>query len=290
MAASQAALIEDAAAVMRRPVAAPRASTLQRVAGLAGVAAAVFTLARIAAPRTFVAPGAGAGGARGGVEMHLSGGSLQTVLPSEPAAADTSSTSIFRSVAGAAAMLLLAAGRKSSSSSSSKVAMQARSPFPSVPSKPMDNRRVANNGAAFYGKRQIAVRVNKNTNKPIFYRMHVKAGDVVQVCKGKDKGKVSTVLRVFRKWNRVLCLGVNYCIKHVRPQREDEVGQRVQVEAPMHSSNVMHYSEEQGVAGYLGIRYVEEDGKIVKQRYNKATSETIPRRKAPEWVPVLERE
>eukprot|EP00929_Paragymnodinium_shiwhaense_P043866 TRINITY_DN2252_c0_g2_i2.p1 TRINITY_DN2252_c0_g2~~TRINITY_DN2252_c0_g2_i2.p1 ORF type:complete len:272 (+),score=73.40 TRINITY_DN2252_c0_g2_i2:160-975(+) len=266
------------------------AAPMQRIASLVGVAAAVSALAGMATPRTFVTLGAGPFGASAGLDMRFAGGSLQSPVPVEPAAADASSSSLLRSVAGAAAMLLLAAGRRASSDAQSKVTMHARSPFPSVPSKPMDNRRVANNGAAFYGRRQIAVRVNKNTNKPIFYRMHVKAGDVVQVCKGKDKGKVSTVLRVFRKWNRVLCLGVNYCIKHVRPQREDEVGQRVQVEAPMHSSNVMHYSEEQGVAGYLGIRYVEEDGKIVKQRYNKATSETIPRRKAPEWVPVLERE
>ena len=60
-------------------------------------------------------------------------------------------------------------------------------------------------------------------------------GDTVQVMKGKDKGKaearisaavltlsqtwlqVTEVLRIFPKWNKILCLGVNYCIKHVRP-------------------------------------------------------------------------
>jgi len=133
------------------------------------------------------------------------------------------------------------------------------------------------------------VRVNVKTNKPIFFRMHVQKGDTVQVCKGKDKGKVTTVLRVFPKWNKVLCLGVNYCIKHVRPLREDDVGQRVMVEAAMHASNVMHYSEKVGLAGMLGIRYAKKNGRLVKVRYNRATGERIIRKKAPKWVPVLDR-
>lgn len=141
---------------------------------------------------------------------------------------------------------------------------------------------------------QIMVRVNDKTNKPIRYRMHIYPGDTVQVMKGKDKGKVTTVISVYPKWNRILCLGVNYCIKHVRPLRDEEVGQRVQVEAPMHSSNVMHYSEKEGVAGMLGIKYVSKAGKdgkqrLVKVRYNKATGEEIPRKKPQKWVPVLER-
>lgn len=109
------------------------------------------------------------------------------------------------------------------------------------------------------------------------------------VMKGKDAGKVTTVLKTYNKWRKVLCLGVNYCIKHVRPSREDEVGQRVQVEAPMMADTVMHYSEKENVAGNLGIRFEKRDDKYVKVRYNKATGEEIPERKPPQWVPVLER-
>lgn len=145
-----------------------------------------------------------------------------------------------------------------------------------------------------YKGRQIMVRVNPKTNKPIRYRMHVKPGDTVQVMKGKDAGKVTTILKIYPKWNKVLCLGVNYCIKHVRPMRDDEVGQRVQVEAPMHASNLMHYSEKEGVTGLLGIRYVPrtlKDGTVIynKERYNKATGEEIKRKIPPKWTPVLQR-
>lgn len=146
------------------------------------------------------------------------------------------------------------------------------------------------NGRAFYKGRQVAVRVNERTNKPIHYQMHVKPGDTVMVMKGKDAGKVTTVLRTYTKWNKILCLGVNYCIKHVRPEREDQVGQRVQVEAPMPAANVMHYSEKEGVPGLLGIKFEKnEDGYYEKVRFNKATGEVIPKKEAPKWVPVLDR-
>jgi len=173
------------------------------------------------------------------------------------------------------------------------VALNARSPFPSEPEPANQMRREGAmlQGGFFLKGRQTAVRVNPKTNKPIRFLMHVKAGDTVQVVSGKDKGKVTQVIKTFPKWNKVLCLGVNFNIKHVRPQREDEVGSRVQVEAPMHSSRVMHYDTEQGVAGNLGIRIEKLDnGAIVKMRYNKATGARIPLVEPPEWVPVLDRE
>lgn len=174
------------------------------------------------------------------------------------------------------------------------VALRANSPFPTIPAGKRGRKRTRiGRYRAFFKGTQIAVRVNRTTNKAIKWRMHVRAGDTVQVVAGKDKGKVTTVLKTFDKWNKVLCLGVNFCIKHVRPRREDEVGQRVQVEAPMHASCVMHYSEKEQVAGHLGIRYVLKKHKgeelLKKERYNKATGEAIPRVMPPKWVPVLER-
>lgn len=180
---------------------------------------------------------------------------------------------------------------KGQQSHACRVVMNARHPYPSSPQTSTGNRRQrAGKDRWFLGGRQLRVRVNKKSNKPIRYRMHVRAGDTVMVMKGKDAGKVAQVWKVWTKWNKCTCIGVNYCIKHVRPMRQDEVGQRVQVEAPMHVSNVMHYSVKEGVAGLLGIKYEMRDGKVRKVRYNKATNEEIPYRKIPKWVPVLERE
>lgn len=211
-----------------------------------------------------------------------------------PVAATAAGTGGWAStiVAGscAAAMLLLTGQREvEAEPKRALVALNANSAKPSTPAGVQNVRRIAANGASFLRGRQVAVRVNKKTNKPIRYLMHVKAGDTVQVVKGKDAGKVTTVLKCYPKWNKVLCLGVNFCIKHVRPQREDEVGQRVQVEAPMMADTVMHYSEKEGVVGNLGIRYEKKGDTFFKVRYNKATGEEIPRKQPPKWVPVLER-
>ncbi|CAE8623501.1 unnamed protein product [Polarella glacialis] len=223
----------------------------------------------------------------------------QAILPSAaPSAA--SGASLGSAVAAAAALMLLAAPRRSAaavgrSAPQSKVVMFARTPFPTTPIGSRGKRRQrAGRMRPIFRGRQIAVRVNMKTNKPIKYHMHVRPGDVVQVMKGKDAGKVTEVIRVFPKWNKILCLGVNYCIKHVRPTREDEVGSRVQVEAPMHASSVMHYCEKQLVAGNLGIKFEKKiitGGKeqVKKVRFNKASGEDIPTRIPNKWVPVLDR-
>lgn len=198
------------------------------------------------------------------------------------------------------ALTLLGAPRRSrpllSQEQSSAVIMHARSARPTTPAgSPKNKRRIrAGRMRPIFRGRQLAVRVNPKTNKPVRYKMHVMPGDTVQVMKGKDHGKVTEVLRIYPKWNKILCLGVNYCIKHVRPQREDEVGQRVQVEAPMHSSWVMHYDEEEEVAGLLGVRFnkktLKNGSEIVKKvRYNKSTGNEIPVRAPSKWIPVLDR-
>jgi len=198
-------------------------------------------------------------------------------------------------LAGAGLALLAAPRRTRLPGRAPAVVMQARTATPTNPTgSPRNKRRIrAGRKRPIFNGRQLAVRVNPATNKPVRYKMHVMPGDIVQVMKGKDKGKVTEVLRIFPKWNKILCLGVNYCIKHVRPQREDEVGQRVQVEAPFHSSWVMHYDEEAEVAGLLGVRFQKrtiKDVEIVKKvRYNKSSGNEIPVRVASRWVPVLDR-
>jgi large subunit ribosomal protein L24 len=104
------------------------------------------------------------------------------------------------------------------------------------------------------------------------YRMHVKTGDTVQVITGKDKGKVGEILKTFPKDSKVIVKGVNIQTKHVKPQQEGESGQIVTREAPIHSSNVMLYSEKQKVASRVSYTY-NADGR--KVRMLKKTGEVI---------------
>ena len=68
--------------------------------------------------------------------------------------------------------------------------------------------------------------------------MKIKVGDTVQVITGSNKGKEGKVLKVLRKDNRVLIDGVNIVKKHVKPNATNETGGILEVEAPIHISNV----------------------------------------------------
>ncbi|MBM0741717.1 50S ribosomal protein L24 [Phormidium sp. CLA17] len=102
--------------------------------------------------------------------------------------------------------------------------------------------------------------------------MHVKKGDTVQVISGKDKGKIGEILQTLHKESKVLVKGVNFRTKHVKPQQEGESGQIVTSEAPIHSSNVMLYSEKQKTASRICYSF-NADGR--KVRMLKKTGEIL---------------
>lgn len=74
--------------------------------------------------------------------------------------------------------------------------------------------------------------------------MKIKVGDNVRVITGSNKGKEGKVLNVLRKDNRVVVDGVNIVKKHVKPNRTNESGGILEVEAPIHISNVRVLTKE----------------------------------------------
>ncbi|OKH38401.1 50S ribosomal protein L24 [[Phormidium ambiguum] IAM M-71] len=103
-------------------------------------------------------------------------------------------------------------------------------------------------------------------------KMHVKKGDTVQVISGKDKGKVGEVIRAIPEESQVVVQGVNIRTKHVKPQQEGESGRIITFEAPIHSSNVMHYSSKQNVASRICYSFNEAGKKV---RMLKKTGEIL---------------
>ena len=73
--------------------------------------------------------------------------------------------------------------------------------------------------------------------------MKVKVGDNVKVLAGKDKGKEGRIIKTLKKDNKVVVEGINVIKKHVKPIRRNEVGSIVEVEAPIHVSNVKVVAE-----------------------------------------------
>jgi len=76
--------------------------------------------------------------------------------------------------------------------------------------------------------------------------MSVRKGDMVLVIAGNDRGKTGEVRVVDRARQRVLVDGVNKRWKHRKPTQQSPQGERVQVERPIHVSNVMHLDPKTG--------------------------------------------
>ncbi len=64
----------------------------------------------------------------------------------------------------------------------------------------------------------------------------IRKGDRVVVIAGNDKGKIGEVLT--RSEERVLVQGVNVRKKHLKPTQQTQGGRIVEMEVPLHISNV----------------------------------------------------
>jgi len=69
--------------------------------------------------------------------------------------------------------------------------------------------------------------------------MKIKKGDIVKILKGKDAGKSGKVIKSLPKENKVVIEGLNLYKKHIKPKRQNEKGQIVEVPRPVNISNVM---------------------------------------------------
>lgn len=86
-------------------------------------------------------------------------------------------------------------------------------------------------------------------------KMHIKTGDTVQVISGSHKGKISKIIKVFPKTSQIIVENLNLKTKHSRPNTEEESGKIINVEAPIHSSNVMLYSTKNKIRSRFSIKY-----------------------------------
>lgn len=69
--------------------------------------------------------------------------------------------------------------------------------------------------------------------------LHIKKGDTVEIIAGDHKGATGKVLRVIPAKRSVIVQGHNIAKKHIRPSRKNPQGGRINVERPIHISNVL---------------------------------------------------
>jgi len=90
----------------------------------------------------------------------------------------------------------------------------------------------------------------------------IKKGDKVVVLAGKDKGKTSKVLKVFKDKNRVIVEGINLAKKHTKRRSENEPGGIIEVPLPVHISNVALYCSRCNRATRFRTKILEDKSKI----------------------------
>jgi len=92
--------------------------------------------------------------------------------------------------------------------------------------------------------------------------MRIKKGDKVKIIAGKDKGKEGKILKVFPEKRKVIVEGLNLLIKHVKPRRAGEKGQRIQFPAPLDISNVMLVCPKCNKPTRVGYKILENKKKV----------------------------
>ena len=70
-------------------------------------------------------------------------------------------------------------------------------------------------------------------------KLHVRSDDMVEVIVGNYRGARGRVLRAMPRERKVVVEGVNLVWKHVKPDRRNPRGGRIQIEAPVDASNVL---------------------------------------------------
>ena len=101
--------------------------------------------------------------------------------------------------------------------------------------------------------------------------MNLKTGDKVVVIAGKDKGKEGKITKILKADNKVVVEGINMAKKHIKPNGQT-AGSIVEVELPIHASNVMILDPKTKKRTRIG-HTVDKKGK--KIRVSKKSNESL---------------
>jgi large subunit ribosomal protein L24 len=104
----------------------------------------------------------------------------------------------------------------------------------------------------------------------------IRTGDEVIITNGRNKGQTGVVRMNLIERDRVVVEGVNIVKKHIKRGRARQAG-IVEVEAPLHVSNVMLVCPSCKQPSRTGVRQ-NDDGK--NERFCKKCDQTIPRPEA----------
>ena len=99
--------------------------------------------------------------------------------------------------------------------------------------------------------------------------MKIKVGDNVRVITGSNKGKEGKVIKVLRKENKVIIDGINIVKKHLKPNRTNESGGILEIEAPIHISNVAVTSKKEKKENKKEVKETKKTSKKKEEKESK---------------------
>ena len=104
--------------------------------------------------------------------------------------------------------------------------------------------------------------------------MKVKVGDTVKIIAGADKGKEGKVIRTIKSEQRVVVEGVHIVKKHSKPRMTNESGSIIEIEAPIHVSNVKVITEAEAKEIKKEAKKASKKEKVEEKVEKKATKKT----------------
>lgn len=104
--------------------------------------------------------------------------------------------------------------------------------------------------------------------------MKVKVGDTVKVIAGADKGKEGKVIRTLKNEQRVVVEGVHIVKRHSKPRMTNESGSIIEIETPIHVSNVKVITEAEAKEIKKAAKKAEKKEKVEEKVEKKATKKT----------------
>jgi large subunit ribosomal protein L24 len=92
--------------------------------------------------------------------------------------------------------------------------------------------------------------------------MKIRKNDTVLVIAGKDKGKKGKVRFAYPKDERILVEGINFIKRHSRARGQVRQAGIIDLEAPIHVSNVMLFCDKCNNPTRICFRFLEDGRKV----------------------------
>ncbi|MFH0975533.1 MAG: 50S ribosomal protein L24 [Spirochaetota bacterium] len=101
-------------------------------------------------------------------------------------------------------------------------------------------------------------------------KTRIKKNDNVIIIAGSERGHSGKVLFVDRKKGKIVVEGINKKKKFVRPTQENPKGGIINLEYPIHISNVQYFCEKCKIGVRIGIQIKNDDKARICKKCGKS--------------------